>query len=167
VTGTVPADSKNLIVAIWTDADYSASDTLSVAEAGLYRGSTTLAWSPRPYAQELILCMHFCQKSYEVDTNRATGTGVGRWSGIAVNATFIAPFAQFPIPMRIAPTFISIYSATGTISKVETFASVETGAAATAAAYVSQYGFFAIADAGTPYTAGEIYTFHYFASAEL
>jgi hypothetical protein len=69
--------------------------------------------------------------------------------------------------MRIAPTFTEVYSPTGTIQKVETFIGVETGAAATIVGYVNQYGFFGLADAGAPYTAGEVYVFHYFATAEL
>ncbi|NBP05719.1 MAG: hypothetical protein EBV15_05815, partial [Bacteroidetes bacterium] len=40
VSVTAPSDCKNLICAIWTDADFSAADEFNIAEAGLFLGGT-------------------------------------------------------------------------------------------------------------------------------
>jgi hypothetical protein len=76
VSVTVPTNSKNLICAFWTDADFAANDTLSVAEAMLTRGSSVREWQPRLYAQELLLCQRYYWKTFLVDTAPAQNAGL-------------------------------------------------------------------------------------------
>lgn len=83
VSVTVPGDCKNLICAIWSDADFSAADELNIAEAGLFLGSTSLSWTPRNTTHELILCQRYYWKSFAIDTPPASNTSVN-------NITFIA-----------------------------------------------------------------------------
>jgi hypothetical protein len=59
-TGSFPATSKNLIVMVWSNADFSVNDTLSLAEAGLYFGASIKTWTPRPIAQEDAACKRYC-----------------------------------------------------------------------------------------------------------
>ena len=59
-TGSFPTTSKNLIVMVWSNADFAANDTLSLAEAGLYFGATIKTWTPRPITQEDAACKRYC-----------------------------------------------------------------------------------------------------------
>jgi len=98
VTGTIPSDSKNLILAIWSDADFSAADWLGLAEAGLYRGSTTQTWAPRTESEELNLCRFYGQRLLRSDDSAIMNLGV-RQGGQSIHSPL-----QFSNAMRIAPT---------------------------------------------------------------
>jgi len=63
---TMPSNAKNIIPMIWTDSQFSADDSLYVAEAGLYDGSALRAWLPRDTQHELLLCQRYCE-SYAGD----------------------------------------------------------------------------------------------------
>jgi hypothetical protein len=107
VAVTVPSNSKNLICAIWSDADFSANDTLSIAEAGLFYGSVVQAWTPRLTRDELSLCQRYYWKSFSLDTAPAQNTGVvGAVRFPAGKAGANSEYASFsyPVPMRAAPT---------------------------------------------------------------
>lgn len=56
---TMPSNAKNIIPMLWTDSQFSANDSLYVAEAGLYDGSAVRAWLPRPMQVESSLCQRF------------------------------------------------------------------------------------------------------------
>lgn len=97
VTVTVPATSKNLICAVWADADFTAADTLSMAEGGLFLGANLLAWSPRPIGVEEALC----QRYYYL---HVSGTDLAIGPAAMVSTTTISCSLLFPVSMRIAPT---------------------------------------------------------------
>lgn len=59
VTPSTTTNCKNLIFAIWSDADIATSGTVSIAEAGVYDGQTLRDWLPRPTAQEFDLCCRY------------------------------------------------------------------------------------------------------------
>lgn len=105
VSVTVPAASKNLLVAIWSDSDFAANDTLDVAEAGLFLGSQTLAWSEKDLTLEIAECRKFIYKTFALDTAPAQNAGVaGSLRGIAgkAGATALAAILvhRFPTPMH-------------------------------------------------------------------
>jgi len=167
VTGTIPSDSKNLILAIWSDADFSATDWLALAEAGFYRGSSTQTWAPRHKKTEQELCERYFRKSYTLDVAPGAVDSLGRWGGIGASTQYIVPFHAFPHSMRGTPS-IAIYSpATGTASKVANFGGTDVGSAASAISFESPRSFRLIGDSGTPYAGGTLYFFHYTAEAEL
>lgn len=95
-TGAFPASSKNLLVMVWSNADFAANDTLSLAEAGLYFGSSLRGWTPRSYGQEL----HLCQRYYYLHAS-------GNTKHISMAAAYTATNAQgevkFPATMRTTP----------------------------------------------------------------
>jgi len=97
VTATIPSDSKNLILAIWTDADFSAADWLALAEAGYYRGSSTQTWAPRHITDELKLC----QRYYFLAAN---GDAVHLGLGFMYSTTVLWLQINFPVKMRTTPT---------------------------------------------------------------
>lgn len=104
-TGTFPATSKNLLVMVWSNADFAANDTLSLAEVGLYFGESQRSWTPRPIAQEVALCKRYYQKSYNVNTAPATATLQG---GIDTHSPIAGTGAWYKhvdiIEMRTVPT---------------------------------------------------------------
>lgn len=96
VSVTVPSNSKNLIVMIWADADFAANDYIDIAEAGLYQGSSTVAWIERPWELEALLCYRYCV-SLRVYAVNGTGQTI-----------------VLPVPMRANPgTSLTIDSGTG------------------------------------------------------
>lgn len=107
---TVPATSKNLICAVWSDSQFAANDTLSLAEAGLYYGVST-GWRMRPIEQELELCQRYYCKSFPLTTAPAQNAGfVGAIRRAVTNAGAVgtswngAAEWQYPVVMRAVPT---------------------------------------------------------------
>lgn len=98
VSVTVPSNSKNLICAVWSDSDFAANDTLSLAEAGLFTGASLLSWTPRLTEMEEKLCHRFY---YRITPAVAYAVfGVGTCSSTTVALLYI----PFPVAMRIAPS---------------------------------------------------------------
>jgi hypothetical protein len=73
VSATVP-NCYNLIVALWTDSQFSANDALSMTEAGLYDQTDVRDWLPRHPAEELALCQRYYEKSFDMDTAPTTNS---------------------------------------------------------------------------------------------
>ena len=114
VTVTVPATSKNIIVAFWSDSQFSANDTLSVAQAGLYVASYALPWVATPKLQDLQACQRHYFKTFLIDTAPAQniGANTGEWSQPATAAgaaTERGPKLIYPVPMFATPT-LTTYS---------------------------------------------------------
>jgi hypothetical protein len=104
ITADYPATAKNLVVMIWTDSDWAVDETLSVAEAGLYFGSTLRSWTPRPIAQELALARRYC---FAMDQAQAINLlGQAMREGTAIIDTPL----RYPVEMRANPTLGQIGS---------------------------------------------------------
>lgn len=107
VIKTVPSNSKNLFLAIWSDSQFAANDTLSVAEADFFPGAATRAWLERPLQQELALCRYYYCKSFGVDVAPAQNAGIsGAIRFAAGKAGASSEYFSFPYPvaMRASPT---------------------------------------------------------------
>lgn len=109
VSVTVPANSKNIICAVWTDSQFSANDILYIGEAGLYVRSTAQAWTPAPAQVELALCQRYYWKTFDLGTAPAQNAGVNigehLFPAITAGATSQrGPRLYFPVFMRAAPT---------------------------------------------------------------
>jgi hypothetical protein len=107
VSVTVPVNSKNIICAIWSDADFAANDTVSIAEAGLFTASSVQAWTPRLIGAEYSLCWRYYWKTFGVDVAPAQNVGVsGVIRYIATKAgalTNVSHFVRYPVSMFINP----------------------------------------------------------------
>lgn len=161
VSVTVPATSKNLICAVWCNADFSVNDTLDMAEAGLFLGSNTLAWAPRSLTEEIRLCQWYYEKSYMIDTVPGTDTYLGTVMFVATTTKFYHGF-RFS-PKRIAPT-MTLYSKTGAAGYVR---DVSAGADLSAGdgGVVGQSSSSAYKASGV--TSGNEHFFHFVANAEI
>jgi hypothetical protein len=136
VSVTVPANSKNIICAVWTDSQFSANDILYIAEAGLYVRSTAQSWVPRPTAQELILCQRHYWKTFALDT--APAQSIGADTGEHLFPALIAganaergPRLYFPTFMFAAPTITTYNPAASNAQVRDQTASADCSSTAT------------------------------------
>lgn len=104
---SVPNDCKNLIPAIWSDSQATATNGINIGQASLTDGYEVQDWTPQSYATELIRVRRFYQKSFPVDIapqqNAGLNTGeakgiAGKAAGVA-NSGFIYP--RFDVPLRV------------------------------------------------------------------
>ena len=165
VSVTIPGDAKNIICAMWTDADFSVSDELNIAEAGLFLGSTSISWTPRNITQELLLCQRYYQKSYDIDTVPSTNTGLATLFCIGFSTQYCTPMdSRIPVPFRTIPT-VTIISMTGTSGKISTLVGVDAGTGTITQAIIGAHGL--LTDPSLGFTAGTQYRYHFTAEADL
>lgn len=109
VSVTVPSNSKNLFLAVWSNDQFAANDTLSVAEADFYPGSDVRAWMPKKYDEDLAACRRYFWKTFDIDVAPAQNAGTlgtvrciaGKAGATALAALF---FLRFPVRMFATPT---------------------------------------------------------------
>jgi hypothetical protein len=170
VSVTVPSNSKNILCAFWTDSQFAANDTLSVAEAGLFFGSAVQPWVPRLTAQELAMCQRHYFKTFGLDI--APAQNIGQNTGeyhmpapVAGAATERGAKLLYPVLMFATPT-ITTYSPSATSAE---FYDVTAAAACTATATGNStptgVNFSCTGNAGT--AAGNSLRVHVTAEAEL
>lgn len=109
-TGTFPAASKNLLVMVWSNADFAANDTLSLAEAGLYYGANARTWVPKKTVEEILICKRYYRKSFPRDTapaQSAGATGSVRFTAGKAGALSNLVYILFAVPMRTTPTIVT------------------------------------------------------------
>lgn len=162
-TATFPSTAKNLLVMAWSNAGFAANDTLSLAEAGLYFGSSIRSWTPRPNYQEYALCRARYRKSYPVDTAPGAAATNGYTHFIASSTGTIRGYV--PLDMKATPT-IKIYSINGTLNKVSNIGLSDVGTTVTPNA-PTENALPACVDSGSGFTSGQFYSFHYTAEIEL
>lgn len=101
VSVTVPATSKNLICAVWTDSQFAANDILYIAEAGLYVSATAQAWKPRLLTTELAMCQRFCWALQQADASGGNLLLSNVYNYTTTNARGVM---VLPVTMRGKPT---------------------------------------------------------------
>lgn len=96
---TVGTTYRNLVLAIWTDSAFAASDTFSISEVGLFDGDQIRDWLPRDTAAELARCQRYCCIIGDGNAgNSPFGTGYNSTSTVA------NIFIKFPVAMRAVPS---------------------------------------------------------------
>lgn len=106
-SGTFPSTGKNLLLAIWSDADVAANGIVNVAEAGLRYGATQQSWTPIDLGDEISKIRRFVFKTFPIDTAPAQNVGtVGAYLFPAGKAGAASQFCsiQLPVAMRASPT---------------------------------------------------------------
>jgi len=61
VTATVPSNSKNVVVVVWTDSQFSINDILYMGEAGVFISSVVQPWNPILASEDLYNCYRYFQ----------------------------------------------------------------------------------------------------------
>lgn len=164
VTGTVSTSAKNLIVFVWSENTMAQNVTLEITKAGLYDGTSARDWLPRSLAEEIALCQRYYHKSYAIDTAPGTATDVGA-IGYAAGGTAgeFAPTVTYPVRMRATPTYTIYSTNSGTSSRRynASAATDETVSAFNLSGPGSHSGM------NLAHTSGQVYRYHFTASAEL
>lgn len=109
-SGTFPATSKNLLVMVWSDSDMAVSDTVTIAEASLYIGSSVRSWNSRLMSIERPMLDRYYWKTFPEDIAPATNAGLA--SGFmfptqVAGATTQVMSQRFPVGMRTTPTVVT------------------------------------------------------------
>jgi hypothetical protein len=101
ITITVPADSKNLAVAVWSDSQFTANDILTLARASLCADTNaTPTWSPKLASTEMTNCLRFAERISCLNTvNEVITFGLSYTTTIGYYKIF------FKTPMRKLPAF--------------------------------------------------------------
>ena len=137
-----------------------------IAQVQLEQGPIATDFEHKLFGQELLECQRYYNKSWSVGTNPLTAsTLIGISYMIAHNNSVGNSPVQFPVTMRTIPT-VTIYSYLATADRVSTWAFADVGTGSTAAG-TSTGGIAYIQEAGTAYTAGTTYLYHYTADAEI
>lgn len=112
----VPTDCKNLVVVVFGNNQFAATNGFALTQVSLVEGAAIQDWNPMPYPLELIRCQRFYQKSFLVDTAPAQNVGVngGESRTIAGKAGAVASAGfiswQYPVPLRATPTTLTLYN---------------------------------------------------------
>lgn len=112
----VPSNCKNLIVAVWTDGQFTAAtDSFSLSQASLTDGYEIQDWTPLDVADELQHCQRYYCKTFDPDTAPAQSGGTAgsvRCILGKAGATALAAVLhwRFPVCMRVTPATITTYN---------------------------------------------------------
>jgi len=167
VNATVPATSKNIIVAMWADSNPGANVAYDMGEAGLYLGTATQVWRPESIQEVLVKCSRFYEKTYNADVAPGTSSSVGVCiSYVAVTGNkSVTPSLPFTAPKRTTPTVIC-YTIEGVASNIGEYDASGTLVGNRAQGVsASEKNFFYYTGANC--TAGNTMRFHWVASCEL
>lgn len=113
LNGTLPADIKNAIVVIWTEAAMPQNNTLEIGKVQFEPDSTVSPFEDRFFNQELELCQRYYFSSFPRGTVPAMNVATNRinlmpgiWWANATYAFYNFNFA-WPQQMRVSPTITS------------------------------------------------------------
>ena len=162
-TATLGDVSNGLQVAIrMTDAISVASGSLGITEVQLELGSVATPFEYRPFAEELVLCQRYYEKSYDLGVAPGTSTVVGEVVLVGCGAAAY-PMIDFKVTKRIAPTACKLYSTvTGAVDNVRNLTTAGDVGATSLVASGQQSFFGALIS-----TDLQIYAYHWTADAEL
>lgn len=73
---SVPTTAKNLCVVLFSDATGGTTDNLSIAEVQMTQGPDLVDYKEPPFAETLLRCQRFFQKSFPITTVPAAGLTV-------------------------------------------------------------------------------------------
>lgn len=136
-TFVLPTNSKNYVVAIWSDSQLAVNDEFNVSQAGLYDGAEVKDWMIDNPAQVLESCQRFYSKTFPQLTAPAQNAGVsGALRGMVAIAGAVTTSStiqwRFPVPMRVAPT-LTFYNPSAANALARNVPAATDGSATTAA----------------------------------
>lgn len=111
-TFTLPSDFKNLVVMLWGNAQFAATNGFAFAQLSLTDGTQIVDWTPDDIVTEVNRCQRYYWKTFAIDTAPASAVGAGtgeyRWCKIVAGATAgRSPSVPFAVRMRATPTCTS------------------------------------------------------------
>jgi len=130
ISGKTVGANSCLALYFWFDAgsDYNArtdslgqqSGTFDVAQCKVEKGSAATDFLSREFAQELILCERYYEKTYAYNTNPGTATAIGSsYEPLTRNSTAYTPGIRYQVEKRIVPTVTLYSTSTGASGKIK------------------------------------------------
>lgn len=169
---TPPNDCHNLILAVWTDSQFTAAQSFSFSEAGLYEG-TEIRTNFVPYASilELLRIKKYYQKTFALNVAPAQNAGVtGALRNMVAIGGAVATSSTiqwiFSVPMRVAPTTITFFNPSAANAFLRNVPAA-TDATVTASANVTEFSLDVNATGLAAWTAGQEIKVHCTVDAEL
>jgi hypothetical protein len=118
-----PNDCHNLVLAVWTDSQFTAAQSFSISEAGMYEGPEVRT-NFVPYASilEMLRVQKYYAKSFPLGIAPAASLAVatagygsdgiqGKAGSGTANGTFLP--IVWPVRMRVAPTTVTFFTPVG------------------------------------------------------
>lgn len=170
MTVTLPANAKNFMPAIWTNAQLANGDSFSVAEAQLIDDVFPRPWLPTPSLQmEFADVRWFYQKSFDRDTAPAQGIGINTGE-VLTQASKVGALTEYlahryALPMRATPTITTFNPASANAQPRDIIAG--TDCSAIAVTLSGQAGFWASFTGNVSTAIGNLLGLHFTANARL
>ncbi|SCW43837.1 hypothetical protein SAMN04487970_100738 [Paenibacillus tianmuensis] len=110
----IPYKQDNEVISIPSgEVGTYATGDFDFAQVQLCAGDVALPFQPRTFAEELTLCQRYFCKTFPYSTPPANNAGRGGALGVRLAATTEPIICwQYPVPMRISPSFV-LYSPQG------------------------------------------------------
>jgi len=121
LSASVSSTCNNLIIFFWTESAVAQNVELIISDVDCHIGSARTR-SPRPVAEELILCQRYFEKSYHLDVKPGTSTRDGMEQGWVIPTSYgwmkTPGVTHYLVSKRIAATPILYSPQTGAIGRV-------------------------------------------------
>lgn len=169
----VPSDCKNLIVAIWSNTQVTATQGIALSQVSLTDGYELQDWSPQTQAIELNRAQRYYAKTFGVDVNPVQNAGVATGClrcilGKAVATALAAQFQwRFPVNMRVTPTTLTTYNPAALNAQVRQIGGTAADLTATATANATEASVDITATGAAAGAVGDQCGVHVSADAEL
>ena len=169
----VPTSMKNLVVLVFGNAQFAATNGFAISQCTLRVGASIPEWETVDVKTELLRVKRYYQKSFSVDTAPAqnAGVGTGALMCIAGKAAAVARagvwYYTYPVEMRATPT-ITLYNpgaANAQARRVSGAAAADQTATATLNSNPHSFGVTCTGDAAG--TVGDEIIVHFSSDAEL
>jgi hypothetical protein len=145
----------------------STSNNFRIAQAAVYPGGFDLFFRAPEYAEQLIVCQRYFEKTYNDGTNPGTATADGADVKIPISADWLASNPEFTVRKRANPTITYYNTQDGTEGECSryNFASVHQADVSCTAFDPGERGF--LFYGSNNLTTSDQIRFHYTAAARL
>jgi hypothetical protein len=117
VNATLPNTLNNVIVACWVNENWEQNVILDVAEAGLYLGTNLMNWNYNVH-EDLLRCMRYYEKSYDLDVSPGTNTIAGSWMSYVPVAGKISVMPIVPVIQKLKFPTVTCYTLEGSQNSI-------------------------------------------------
>ena len=125
VVFTLPADFKNLVPVIFSDATGGTTDNISLSEISLTIGEDEQDWEEESFDQQLQKCQQFYNKTFAYGTvpvqNAGAATGSCQNDIVIAGAVALACTIQWRFPVKMWRTPVTVTSYSPAAATVEVF----------------------------------------------
>jgi hypothetical protein len=170
LTTTVSAACSNLMIFFWTESPVAQNASVGLTNVDCHAGSYTRVFSPRPIAEELVLCQRYYEKSYDVDIKPGTSQiRSGAAGSLPESLWWLYSFYVRYATTKRLPVLPTIYAPyTGTAGRASLYNTVQAYYKdAVVSTIENNTTGYSLASAGGQFEAGYVAWHHFVAECEL